>query len=311
MGTGDDSGARAWQKPAAMTDIRALDGLSAIAGRYAGFIVDLWGVIHNGVAPFPAAVDCLQRLRAAGGRVLILSNAPRRVDSVVGRLREMGLPDACWDGVMSSGEATWQALHDRADPWHARLGPRCYHLGPERDASVREVPGLEIVDRIDRADFILNTGTYDFDETVADHHPVLAEGAERGLPMVCANPDLVVIVGEKMAICAGALAERYGELGGAVFHHGKPHRPIYETCRRRFAAMGLAADAPLLAIGDSLRTDIAGAVAMGWDSLLIAGGIHGDDLDLGPGRPPAPEKLARLCADAGVRPTAVLTELVW
>src|SRR5690606_34491373 len=232
-------------------------------------IVDLWGTVHDGIRPIPGAVDCLQRLKAAGGRVALLSNAPRRVRSVAARLDAMGVPRDAYDFLLSSGEAAHLALARRDDPWHARLGRRCFHLGPPRDDDVHQGIGLEIVDRPADADFVLATGIDDEDETLADHEATLAAAAARGLPMVCANPDLVVMVGERRSICAGTLAARYEELGGDVFYHGKPYPSVYETC---FAELGLDRPDQVLCIGDSLRTDIAGANRAGADSLLLTGG---------------------------------------
>ncbi|MBV9825116.1 MAG: TIGR01459 family HAD-type hydrolase [Alphaproteobacteria bacterium] len=264
--------------------IRQIDGMRALAPAYEGFILDLWGVVHDGVAPFPGVLDCMARLRAAGKRVVLLSNAPRRSDDVVRRIAKIGVPEDHFDGVMSSGEEAWQFLARRADPFYAALGRRCLHICSDRDLEIREGLDLQFVDDVDTADFLLNTGPAEWDNTIEDYAPVLDVALRRDLPMVCANPDLVVIHAGKAALCAGALAEHYERAGGRVRWHGKPFPSVYDSC---LDLLGLADKRRILAIGDSLRTDIAGAAAAGIDSLFIVSGIHagefsdGDALDIG------------------------------
>jgi HAD superfamily hydrolase (TIGR01459 family) len=285
-----------------------LSGLREIADRYDGYLLDLWGTIHDGVRPLPGVLDAMAALKARGARLLILSNAPRRNRAVIARMAKMGIGDELYDAVLSSGEDAHRALRDRSDPWHARLGRVCYHLGPPRDASVYEGLDLELVADVDRADFILATGIDEPDETVADYEPVLAAGATRRVPMVCANPDLVVLRGDVPEVCAGALADRYAELGGEVYYHGKPHPAIYDAA---LALLGIGDRARVAAVGDSLRTDIAGARAIGIDTVFIPGGIHAEALghqaDVAPDR----ARLQALFDEAGVIPTFVLPAFVW
>ena len=285
-----------------------LPGMSAIADRYDGLIVDLWGVIHNGERPYPGVVDCLHRLRRGGKRICLLSNAPRRIASVVARLGELGVPDNGYDHVLSSGELTHEALRERPDEFHRRLGARCLHIGPPRDNDVFEGVGLTMVARPDAADFVLCTGIDDFDETLDDYAPILQACAERRLPMVCANPDLIVVVGSKLAICAGELARLYAELGGPVAYHGKPYLEAYGRC---MTLLGVDDPSRVVAIGDSLRTDIAGAVNAGIDSLLVTGGIHSQELGTDADGRPDPAKLAAAIEESGARPTATLPGMVW
>ena len=283
-----------------------LDGMRGLAPGYDGFILDLWGVVHDGTAPFPGVLDCMGRLIAAGRRVVLLSNAPRRSDDVVRRIARIGVPEALYHGVMSSGEEAWQYLHDRTDPFYATLGRRCLHIGSERDLEIREGLDLEFVETPGAADFILNTGPAEWEDTIADYAPVLAAALERDLPMVCANPDLVVIHGGKPALCAGALAEHYERIGGTVRWHGKPHPSVYDSC---LALLGIAEQRRILAIGDSLRTDIAGAAGAGIASLLIAGGVHAaefggaDGLDL--------DRVAAAIKESRTNPIAVAARFVW
>ena len=288
--------------------IRHLAGIAEVADRYDGLLLDLWGVLHDGKAPFPGVIDCLTRLKSAGKRIVVLSNAPRRAPLVEARVSEIGIPRSLYDHLMSSGEATWLHLRHRDDPFYAALGHVCYHIGPKRDDNMLADLGLSRVDDIAAAEFILNTGPWEWNATVAMYEPLLQAAQARDLPMVCANPDLVVVHGGDTVICAGSLAQRYETLGGRVAWNGKPFPAVYDTC---FELLGLADRRRILAVGDSLRTDIAGANGVGLDSLLILGGIHGEELGVRPGVEPDAAKLAAAVAAHGHRPTYTMSHLVW
>jgi HAD superfamily hydrolase (TIGR01459 family) len=290
------------------TTLPVFAGISGLADRYDGYILDLWGVLHNGVEPYPGVIDCLDRLRASGKRVCLLSNAPRRCASVRQKLAGMGITPDHYDHLMTSGEATHEALIDPPDDWHAALGKRCLHIGPPRDKDVFEGAGLEMVDDPAEATFVVNTGIDDFDETIADYDPILKACASRSLPMVCANPDLVVVVGTKMAICAGMLAQRYEELGGSVRYHGKPHAPVYRRC---FDLLGIHDRQRIAAVGDSFRTDVAGANAAGIDAVLVTSGIHLEEMATAWGEHPDPRKLAAAAAASGHIPKAAIPHFRW
>ncbi len=247
-----------------------LPGFAALADRYDGFILDLWGVIHDGVAPYPGAVDCLLRLRDAGKRVVLLSNAPRRAHAAAKAMQAIGIFPDLYTGIVTSGEVTFLLLRDRSVPEFAALGRRLYHLGPARDRNVFSGLDLETVARPALAEFFLNTGPDDTRSptSVAPYEAELREAAAAGLPMVCANPDLEVIRGGERVICAGALALRYEELGGRVLWIGKPDVSVY---RPVLELLGVPRER-VLAVGDSLRTDIAGARAAGLFSCWVLGG---------------------------------------
>ncbi len=288
--------------------IRLLNGVAELAGDYDGYVLDLWGVIHDGIRPYRGAADCLRRLKERGARVVLLSNAPRRAEAVIAGMTAMGIPRALYDHVLSSGEATWLALKSRTDPWHARLGSRCLHLGPERDKGILD--GLDLVPAATpaAADFILNTGVDRDEETVGDYEAILADGVRLGRPMVCANPDLEVIRGGRRVICAGSLAARYAALGGEVVYHGKPHGAIYRLCHALIDGVDRRR---VIAIGDSLRTDIAGGQGAGFDTVLVTGGIHAEELGLASGARPDPTLLYEACRRAGHIPNAALAAFVW
>jgi HAD superfamily hydrolase (TIGR01459 family) len=280
-----------------------LTGFAALAERYQGFILDLWGVIHDGVSPYPGAIDCLRRLREAGKPAVLLSNAPRRVHVAQRSMRAMGIADALYTGILTSGEATHIMLRDRTDPWFARLGNRVYHLGPERDRNVMEDLELIHAERPRAASFVLNTGA-DAKRSLTEvgaYEDILLECRAAGLPMVCANPDLEVIRGGIRELCAGALTRRYEALGGTARWIGKPdpaiYAPVFEMLR--------TPKENVLAVGDALRTDIAGAARVGIAACWVLGGIHAAELGGDPAR------VAAAAAAAGLAPVATVPAFVW
>lgn len=277
-----------------------IDGIGAVADRYDGFVLDLWGTLYDGYAPFPGAVAALAALKARGKRLLILSNAPRRAAAVATRIGEIGIAPDHYDAVLSSGEAANAALKRRDDAVHRALGRRCFLLGPPKDDSVLDGVEVERVAAVEEASFILNVGTFRRADTVADYADLLARARARDLPMLCVNPDLDVLRGAVREICAGAIAEAYAAQGGRVHYHGKPHRPIYAAS---LDLLGIADPARVLAVGDSLRTDVAGAAAAGLDSLFITAGILAERLGVAGEARPDPGRLAALAAEHGARPT--------
>jgi HAD superfamily hydrolase (TIGR01459 family) len=285
-----------------------ISGLSAIASRYDGFLLDQWGCIHDGVNTFSGVATALNNLRAAGKRVVVLSNAPRRADSVTASMAKLGIGPEYYDAMLSSGEAVWQALSLRDDKWHAALGTRCLHIGPERDRGMLEGNGLTRAHGAADADLILITGPDDDTLGVEQHEELLRACQARGLPMLCANPDLVVVKGAQRLLCAGAVAARYAELGGVVMQYGKPNAGIYDRAMRM---LGLTDRKRVLAVGDSFHTDVGGALKAGIDVAFIPGGIHGDALGVHMGEAPSPEKMAEMIRTFGFQPTWVLPELKW
>jgi HAD superfamily hydrolase (TIGR01459 family) len=288
--------------------IRLIRGIRELAPRYDGFILDLWGVVHDGVAPMPGSLECLRSLIQADKRIVLLSNAPRRAGDVVERIDRIGVPPGLYHNVMSSGEEAWQHLSRRDDSFYAVLGRRCVHIGSERDDGIREGLGLELVEAAEEAEFILNTGPARWDDRIEDYVPLLSRALDRGLPMVCANPDLVVMHGGRLALCAGALAQWYEQRGGRVRWHGKPFRSVYETC---FGLLGIEDLSRILAIGDSLRTDIAGAAGAGIDSVLIVGGVHADEFGAIDGQPPDRERIAAALHEVSYCPVAIAPSFCW
>ena len=255
--------------------VRQIDGLADISDRYDAVLCDIWGVVHNGVAAFPSASDALAAYRRRGGTVILITNAPRPSAPVRRQLLKLGVAPDAFDEVATSGDVTIGLIAERIDE-------PVLHIGPERDLSLFEAAG-EAAGRpprrvgLEEAQYALCTGLRDdVTETLDDYEAELRAMAGRALPMVCANPDIVIHRGETLIYCAGALAARFEALGGEVVYAGKPHLPIY---RRALALAEAARGRPVdkrrvLAIGDGMKTDIAGAARAGLDALLVTRGIH-------------------------------------
>ncbi len=288
--------------------IPLLSGIGALIDDYDAAIIDLWGVVHDGKQLYPGVGDCLRRLADSGKPYAMLTNAPRRTNAISASMEEMGLPRDLYPVIMSSGEATWRGLRERHEAFFDGVGTACYHIGPERDRNLFDGQDLTTVAEIGDADLIVNTGPWEDDETVEDYAPVLDGGLDRRLPMICANPDLEVIRGGKRIICAGALAKYYEDRNGSVLYYGKPYPPIYRSCLRM---LGDPDPARVLGIGDSLRTDIAGAAAMNIDSVLVVGGIHGEEFGIGGPVAETEAKIAAACAAQGLAPKAAVASLAW
>lgn len=254
---------------------RIISGLAEVSASYDALFCDLWGCLHNGKQPYPAAVAALQAFRRQGGRVCLMTNAPRPSQYVVAQLDRMGVPCDAWDLVVSSGDAAQDAM------FRGAVGRRLWHIGIEKDlpfftdipAEHRDAPPVTSVP-LAEAEGIVASGPFDeATETPEDYRERFEDAAARDLPMLCANPDIVVDLGQTRIYCAGALAQFYETLGGRTLYYGKPHGPIYDRAR---ALMGLGTDARILAVGDGIATDIAGAEAQGIDSLFVTGGLAAD-----------------------------------
>jgi HAD superfamily hydrolase (TIGR01459 family) len=283
-------------------------GLADLASRYRGFIVDQWGVLHDGGAPYPDALEGLAELRAAGKRVVLLSNSGKRAAINRQRLAGLGIAADLYDALVTSGEATWQALAGRSDAFFAGLGRRCAFWSRGSDRSLVDDQGLEVVADLEQADFLL-LGGIDDDARLEHFTAALERAAGLELPMICANPDVVAVrPGGGFGIAPGAVARHYQDLGGPVVYVGKPHRPVYELCLQTLAPLP---SSEILVVGDSVAHDIAGGAAMGLATALIMGGIHAPLFDLERGLSANAAALDRLEAEYGARPDWVLPRFRW
>ena len=288
------------------TPPRLISGLSEILDGYDAIFCDVWGVIHNGRESFAAACDALSRAQAERGiPVILVSNAPRPAEDVKPQLHALMVPDHAWSGFVTSGDATRAELRRHAP------GP-VWAVGPPRDEPL--YVGLDLTrGKVETATFICTTGLFDDErETPEDYRAALTVAAARGLPMVCANPDRVVQRGDHMIYCAGALADLYESLGGRAVMAGKPHAPIYDLALEDAAQrLGRPVDRRrVLAIGDGLITDVAGAQGQGIDCLFVTDGIHAADVR-GPDGQVGLHRIAALLQGQGLAPAYAIPHLVW
>ena len=285
------------------------DHFATLAPNYDAVLSDVWGVVHNGVAATPPACEALTRFRDKGGTVVLISNAPRPGAQVRQFLDQLGVPESAYDAIVTSGDVTRDVVARRA-------GQKFYLIGPERDHSI--FTGLDApFGTPEDSAYVVCTGLFNDEvETPEDYRERLAQLRARNLFMLCANPDVVVERGEKLIYCAGALADAYAELGGEVYYAGKPYRPLYdlalaETGKARTARSlaGAVALDRVLAIGDSVRTDLKGANDLGVDCLFVTAGIHAEEL--GSRDNPDLAALGTIFTAAGHAPKAVTRKLVW
>ena len=275
---------------------------SALAPDYDVLLSDVWGVVHNGLAAFPHACDALMRARARGLTVVLITNAPRPSAVVARQLDKLHVPREAYDAIVSSGDVTRAVIESRP-------GQRLFHLGPERDRSM--FSGFNVAP-LESADYVVCTGLDDDEvETPDDYRARLETMLARKLFMVCANPDVVVERGPQLVYCAGAIADLYATMGGEVLYAGKPYRPIYDMAldKAQAASGSRAALSRVLAIGDSVRTDLKGARAVGVDFLFVTSGIHAEEL--GGRERPDGALLKTTFAAAGEMPKAVMRKLTW
>ncbi len=252
-----------------MTEI--IKSIDAIAPRYDAFFCDVWGVVHNGRQAYPEACAALQRMRAAGKTIILVTNVPKPRDTIPPQLDRAGVPRDAWDAIVTSGDAIRAELAARAP------GPM-YRIGPyEYDRALWEGLGLQEAPLAD-AKFVAISGLNRDDETPADYADILRDARARNLELLCANPDIVVQWGDRMIWCAGAVARDYSALGGKVIMAGKPWQPIYDLASRELAAIRAVSRERILCIGDGVPTDVAGANAQKLDCLFIASGMHGEAL---------------------------------
>ena len=247
-----------------MKNCEKLNNLSDIDEHYDVFLIDLWGVIHNGIAAFDNVIPVLQSLKQKKKMVFFITNAPRRSFVISQQLEDFGIEQKLYDKIISSGELTWLSIKEKYQK------KNCLIIGPPRDFHLVEGLDISVVDKDSNVDIILNTGPWGDDDSLENYTDLLDSLAKKKSHMICSNPDKTVVRGENFMICAGLLAEYYEKIGGKVEYYGKPYKQIYEHCFNFFEKKNTR----VLAIGDSLENDIKGANALNFDSLLITDGIH-------------------------------------
>jgi HAD superfamily hydrolase (TIGR01459 family) len=288
---------------------KIISSFSEISSRYDAAFVDLWGCLHNGYEPFAAAVATLEQFRDRGGKIILLTNSPRPRPSVIRQLDKIGVARDLYHDVAASGDASQFSLAA------GDVGSKVYHLGPDRDLGFfADLPadilkGREITRvPLDQAEGIVCTGLFDDDyETPDDYRATFLYAKNKGLKLLCTNPDLIVDKGERRIFCAGSLAQAYEEMGGTSLYFGKPWPAIYDLARRRLAEIADVQDQRIICIGDGIRTDIRGAIAEDLDSLFITGGLAA--METGTAGQPDPKKLNMYINAAQLSPTYAIGHL--
>lgn len=286
-----------------------IKSLAEITGNYDVLFCDLWGCLHNGVEPFAEAVDALRAFRAKGGIVILLTNAPRPRAAVRRQLGRIGVPEDCWDDIVTSGDAS------QAGMAAGLAGNKVYHIGPDKDYSFftdfpRDIDASHI-ERVslENAEGIVCTGLFDdLTEKPEDYRATLLFAKQKGMKLICTNPDLVVDYGEQRLYCAGALAALFTDLGGESLYFGKPHPPIYDLARNRLVAIKGVDPSRILCVGDGIHTDVQGGTAEGLDTLFITGGLAADQFGPDPVNPNE-ELLNRWLIVQRMSPTAAISKL--
>ncbi len=284
-------------------------GLYELMDSYDGFIMDQWGVLHNGVQPYESVIDTLNHLRQRKKQVIILSNSAKRADDNIERLKKLGIKSTLYKEVVTAGEVTWQGLREQKETPFKGLGQKCYLISRPDDFALLEGLDIDVVKDIEDANFILITGIDTNVLKIEDLDPVFKRAVVKRLPAICANPDMVTVYGHERAIGPGAVAKRYHELGGMAHLIGKPHKTIFRHCLGMFDKL---IPSRILMIGDSMQHDIAGATAVDIDTAFITQGIHSNSFKPGMSveqKRKAMEHLAQVYG--GIRPTWVLDSLVW
>ncbi len=288
--------------------VRRIERLSAIAAEFDGFILDQWGVLHDGTTLYEGVADSLMRMRAAGKKIVILSNSGRLSAHNRSLLAHMGIPVHVYDGMVTAGEAARLALRTRPDSAHRTLGRRCLAFARPQDAEFFEGLDLERVDDPHTADFLCVVG-FERDTGIYESQARCLDAAlARGLPMVCANPDFARLTPRGLVEAPGVVAREYERRGGTVLWHGKPHASVYAASR---ALMGDIPWDRVVAVGDSVEHDIRGARGAGLRSVLIAGGVHINALGAPFGMLPTPAQWREFVRRAVVEPDYLCARFSW
>lgn len=258
-----------------MSKTKFCQGISDISDSYNAFILDQWGVLHNGEKPYDGVIDCLKELKSRNKYVIILSNSGKRAEENAETLKNLGIGPSLYDTIVTSGEMTWQGLHDQADGVFKDIGKKCFLLSRGGDRSiVNGLKDIQVVDDIEDADFLLISGSDAPEKTMVDYYePILKAAIRKRLKAICANPDNRALIGNSYTIGPGMIARRYEDFGGVVSYIGKPHKPIFQHCIKLLQTKGIYPGDTVM-IGDTMAHDIMGAAAVEIDTCLVKCGIH-------------------------------------
>lgn len=291
-----------------MADTTYCDGLYELMHAYDGFIIDQWGVLHNGMDVHPATLQALSKMKAQKKQVIILSNSGKRADYNKERLAELGIKQSYYQDIVTAGEVVWQGLNTRDNGVFEGLGDICYLISRNNDRELLKGLDIVVTDQIEDADFLLITGVDAPEKSIEDYEPALRKAVAKGLPAICANPDLITVFGNERQMGPGAVAQRYKEFGGVAHFIGKPHKPIFQKCLDSFKNV---IPSRVLMIGDSLYHDVAGAKTLNLDTAFITSGIHSPNFKENMSMEQKSRNLEHLIQNYGVRPEWAMDRLIW
>jgi HAD superfamily hydrolase (TIGR01459 family) len=287
--------------------MKFISGIKEISNQYDYFVFDIWGVIHDGSNAYEGAIEAVSYLRSIGKKICFLSNAPRRAFKVAAMLEKFGVTSNLYDFILSSGEATFLDLQKNQKNGFKDFGKKYLYIGPQKDIDLLDGLSYLQVENAADADFALTTGFNDENSTIAEKLPQAIEAKKYNLPLICVNPDMIVVKQDgREFICAGALAQEYEKLGGKVIYYGKPFLAVYKMVHEIFNNPEVA---KIIAIGDGPETDIKGAKEFGIDSVLITGGILSNSLGIKHGESADPKKLETICNQNKIFPQFVIPTL--
>ncbi len=292
-----------------MTTMTFCQGLYEMMDSYDGFIMDQWGVLHNGIQPYDGVLDSLNHLKARKKQVVILSNSAKRSEDNVERLKRLGIKSSHYKAVVTAGEVTWQGLKEQKEAPFKDIGQKCFLISRPDDKALLSGLDVELVSDIEEAQFILITSFDSPTAKIEDLDVPFKLAVKKRLPAICANPDMVTVFGNERAVGPGAIAKRYHELGGAVHLVGKPHKTIFRYCLQMFDGV---IPSRILVIGDSLQHDIAGGMGVTIDTAFITSGIHASAFKAGMSPEQKRKAMEHLSqSSGGIRPNWVLDSLIW
>ncbi|TVQ83114.1 MAG: TIGR01459 family HAD-type hydrolase [Micavibrio sp.] len=291
---------------------RFCDGLYDLVDSYDGFILDQWGVLHDGIKPYDGVLHALRQLKTHGKQVVVLSNSGKRAEYNAARLAELGIKKTMYRAVVSAGEVAWEVLKNRHEGKSFRdlQGKnRCFLIARGNDRSLLDgLEDIELVDEVQDAEFILITGTDAPKKTLADYEPLLRRAATSRIPLICANPDEVTVFGRERAMGPGALAKKYQEFGGVSHMIGKPYAPAFRHCISLFDGV---IPSRMVVIGDSLYHDVAGANALDIDAVFIMGGLHAAEFKEDVNEEACHRHVEHLIHQYSARPLWVMDHMIW
>jgi HAD superfamily hydrolase (TIGR01459 family) len=248
-------------------------GISDISDSYMGFIIDQWGVLHNGETVYPGVVECLKELKSRKKHIIILSNSGKRAAVNKDRLKKLGIGPSLYDEILTSGEMTWQGLDEQTEGFFQNLGKKVFVISRGNDTTIVDGLDVEVVEDPSDADFMIISGSDAPEKTLEDYEPLLKKAVRKQITALCANPDSRGVMGNQSIMGAGTIARRYQDFGGVVHYIGKPHKPIFNECIKKLQAKDIYPGQTIV-LGDSMTHDIMGGHLVNIDTCLVRTGLH-------------------------------------